>query len=319
MSKNQEIDDNTIFARAQSMLVDGKFDAARRLCLQALTRANDPEGFNSLLLEIQHRSLMSRLVESTEYLARVITEQIRAKRAKEDPIGAFLGALGEFRPIGHQHDHYRPWRMTRIRKILEIVDRPWDGMKIVDLGGGQGDIGGLFASLGANVLSLEGRPANAAIANLRFQEHEYQSVVFDLEKDASHFGRFDLVLCLGVMEVVTNINGLMESCSRLADHVILETMVCDSLDAEKIMGVKLGAQNSDDPIAGMSLRPSPYYIEKFFESRGFEVHRHFTADLNAAQHRYDWAHKNDNSVRDGQRRFWSFKKSASPDKTASPG
>lgn len=59
----------------------------------------------------------------------------------------------------------------------------------------------------------------------------------------------------------------------------------------------------------MGSRPSPCYIERLAGEAGFEVERHFSADLNSEDFfSYDWEPRNDGDPNDdfANRRFWRF-------------
>ena len=223
---------------------------------------------------------------------------------------------------GHFHRHYPAWRMKRIQKVLEIYGLDFKGKRILETGGGLGDIGAFFAELGAEVISLEGRVSNRNFANLKYRHlKNFTSVDCDLEMDFSHLGRFDLIINFGSLEVVKNIDTLMKSCAALSDKIVLETLVCDSENPKKVIYVKepyafenaayISGGSIDSPIHSIGARPSPSYIEKYFTENGFSFVQHFDEDLNTQWVKYDWSHKNDNRLMEHQyqlRRFWQFKK-----------
>lgn len=225
------------------------------------------------------------------------------------PVDLFIVQNFQFERLGHFHEHYVEWRMRRIRKILEIcggVD--FKGMRILEIGGGTGNIGGFFAALGADVTSLEGRTVNRNLANLMYGEkYKFKSVFADLENDFSDIGQFDIIINFGLLEVIKNIDSVMECCSRMSDCIFLETMVCDSLDATVIPHA-YAPSGIDNPLHGVGSFPSPLYIENFFRGKQYGVEQYFHADLNTSIHVYDWVHQNDNSCVDGRRRFWRFKR-----------
>lgn len=185
--------------------------------------------------------------------------------------------------------------------------------------GGIGDIGAFFAALSATVVSAEYRTANRNFASIRWRKlANFQSVPFDGEQDFSDIvrfsstGHYDLILALGFLEVVQNVDNVIRCSTEIGDHVVLETMVCDSTDPQKIVFVEMGSALNDHPIRGKSARPSPAYIERVFEEFGWSTNRYFHADLNTPVHRYDWQHKDDGSVdrasKMNRRRFWHFRK-----------
>ncbi len=162
--------------------------------------------------------------------------------------------------------------------------------------------------MGATVVSLEGRSVNQQFASLKFRHlSNFQSIVFDAEEDFTHLGRFDLILNLGFLEVVTKVDHVMDCCCRMSDRIFVETMVCDSLDPDKVMIVDWLPGYVDHPLRGKGARPSPGYIEQFFKSRGYVTRRAFDADLNTYMHVYDWKHE-DRGAADNYRRFWYLSK-----------
>ncbi|MGY9014959.1 MAG: methyltransferase domain-containing protein [Rhodospirillales bacterium] len=211
---------------------------------------------------------------------------------------------------GHFNHHYVEWRMKRVRKILEIYDVDFfRNKKILEIGGGLGDIGGFLAELGADVTSIEGRRVNRNFANLRFRNlANFKSIDCNCEEDFTHLGNFDLVINFGLLEVVRDAKSVIECCAKISNDILLETMVCDSSDPDKIVLVDMDKEGIDNPIYGVGARPSPAYIEKLFNDRGFTVDRYFDRDLNTAIHCYDWLPQDDGKVTDNFRRFWRFKK-----------
>jgi hypothetical protein len=200
--------------------------------------------------------------------------------------------------------------MKRISKVLDVYPGEFKGLRILELGGGFGDIGAFFASLGAEVLSLEGRRFNQRFASIKHRDIPgFKSEVYNLEEDFTHFGKFDLIINFGFLEMVTKIESVMDCCTKMSDAVFVETMVMDSTDPKKMIYVDMGHKDNDDPLGGLSARPSPYFIEAFFEDKGFKTQRLFHKDLNTdfgTNHVYDWVHTNSEQLRNENRRFWYF-------------
>lgn len=208
---------------------------------------------------------------------------------------------------------------ARITKILAIYGLDFfPGKKVLELGAGLGDVGAVFAELGAEVLCLEGRVENVnfgtlkhrALKNITFKQ-------FNLEEDFREFGRFDLIIHMGLLYHLRNVEDSLKCCFSMADELILETRVCDSTDPQAIFLVNERQELTHLALEGVGSRPSPFYIERIAEENGFEVIRHFTKDLNCArplqdppEFNYTWEHKNDNDLGTftGYRRFWRFKK-----------
>src|SRR5210317_1310570 len=66
------------------------------------------------------------------------------------------------------HYSYDDFKVKRINKILDLYDLDWfQGKKVLELGGGHGDIGAFLAEIGAEVLTLDGRRKNVNFAKLK--------------------------------------------------------------------------------------------------------------------------------------------------------
>ena len=207
-------------------------------------------------------------------------------------------------------DNYELWRYNRINKLLEIFGIDFfRGKKILELGGGHGDLGAFFADLGSKVTCLEGRIQNCNIAKLKWNHLDtFECHHHDLETDFRKYGTFDLIINTGVLYHIKEIASHLSHCIEMSNSIIMETEVCDSLDDSKVIFVDENQKALTQAVSGTGSRPSPTYIEKFFEEKQFLTQRFFTSDLNSGPHIYDWEHKNDDSVTSGFRRFWHFKK-----------
>lgn len=211
------------------------------------------------------------------------------------------------------HPSYEEWRIVRINKILEIFGIDYfKGKRVLELGAGHGDTGAFFAALGADVTCLDGRPQNINYAKLKHRSlPNIEFLQCDLDQDFSQVGRFDIIINFGLVYHLQKVKDHLVRCFQLADHVVLETVVCDSLDACAIVFCPEDSHVNEQAIGGVGSRPSPPYVERVAEEQGFAVQRHFTPDLNVGdQFLYDWEHKNDGSLGPPWklRRFWHFHK-----------
>lgn len=225
-----------------------------------------------------------------------------------DPIERFIylsAALSNGK--GHFNPHYIEWRHKRQAKLLGMLGDSLQDIRVLALGDGIGDMGGFVAALGADVVALEGRAENVAMANLRMRGVPYTSEIWDLRDDFTTRGPFDIVLNLGLLEVIDNAADIMHWSTMISDRIIIDTLVCDS-DECNISLSKETAKRDDGSLRGIGSRPTPSYIEQFHVQRGYTVHRHWTTDLNSGPHLYDWEPKHDGAVNDGKRRFWEFRK-----------
>ena len=164
-------------------------------------------------------------------------EEIRAARQatveKHGPWVSHNVALpfGEFTidatPRGDNH---------RIVKFLQIVcdvlRRPAYGLRVLDLGSGEGLYALEFAQQNASVVAVEGRADNLARAEFARQALDLTSVQFVLDDvrnvSKERFGIFDVVLCSGLiyhLEAVSAVD-LLERMRDMCEGVcIVDTRV----------------------------------------------------------------------------------------------
>lgn len=235
-----------------------------------------------------------------------------AKEALLDPIDKYVVQKHRITTEGHFHSHYIEWRTRRISKVLEFLGIDLSGKRILELGGGHGDIGAFFAALGAEVVSAEGRPFNSHLANLKHRHvQNFKSIVRDIEQDFSDLGKFDIILSFGSLEVIDNIDNYLKCCCQMSNLVIFETYVLDSEDPfATVTGGDFDSKtvSMDHTLSGRITVPSPFYIERVFREHGFTIERYFHSDINSGPHCYDWE-AGDPREDITKRRFWRFKKS----------
>ena len=218
-----------------------------------------------------------------------------------------------FNNDGLFHHNYDDWKVKRINKLLDIYDIDWfKGKRILELGCGHGDIGAFLATLGSEVVALDGRLKNVNFAKLKHKNVEnFHCIKFNLEHNFTEFGRFDLLINFGLLYHLKNVDKHLENCFKTSDDILFETVVCDSVDPQKIFFCEENNYVNEESLEGIGSRPSPFYIERFAKENNFEVVRYFDSDLNSGnQFLYNWEHKNDERQGDDfkLRRFWRFVK-----------
>lgn len=130
------------------------------------------------------------------------------------------------------------WKVQRaVQAIGDLVGRPWEDLRILDLGCLEGQFAVEFALRGARVTAVEGRRANLAKA-------EFCRDAFGLERlelrcddvrnlSAAAYGTFDVVLCSGILyhldapDAFEFLARVAEVCTRLAlvdTHVSLRRL-----------------------------------------------------------------------------------------------
>lgn len=225
-------------------------------------------------------------------------------------IEEYLQLNQEFNGEGHFDESYKERAMRIINKILSIYSLDdLKGKKVLVLGDGIGIIGGFFAEAGADVTALEGRRFNCNIANLRFWgARKYKSIEHDLRKGLGKFKekKFDVILCFGLLEVLSNIEPLLKDCYKIAKEILIDNIVFDT-DKREIFKFRW-TRGNDRPLDETGTFPSQGYMESFFEEKGFKVERYFDGDLNYSGTKYDWEVKNKEKPDLNKRRFWRFVK-----------
>lgn len=234
------------------------------------------------------------------YRNELIKNQVNINQIDKHILNNFL-----YNHTGHFHPHYNEWNMRRINKVLELFDLDFfKDKKILVLGDGFGFIGGFFAEIGADVISLEGKQFNVNMANLINKDKTYKSVLFNLENDFTNFGKFDMIINWGLIDVISNYENLLKCSSKMSDLILIETIVNPNNDNEFLTR---DINISDSGLSSKNKIPSSDFIENFMKEKGFIFKRYDDENLNSIQfiHNYTW--KKD-KIKEGQRRFWVFRK-----------
>ncbi len=262
-------------------------------------------------IKMLYHAIAAWASQTTQVSNRVDLERLECL----SPIDRYVVCSGVFNNQALFDPVYEDWRIKRLNKMLEIYGIDYfKGRKILELGGGHGDIGAFFAELGADVLSLDGRIQNVNFARLKHRKVEnIKFVQFNLEHDFSSFGRFDLIINFGLLYHLRHVEEHLKCCFSMADDIVLETVVCDSSDPDKIVFCQERSAVDEESLEGTGSRPSPFYVEKIATENNFQFVRYFTPDLNSGGiFSYDWPHRNDGRGARGDnfelRRFWRLQK-----------
>ena len=203
--------------------------------------------------------------------------------------------------------HYEEWRLKRIRAIVEHYGAEWfRGKKLLELRCGYGDIGAAFWTLGADVVFVEGRREHVKLIRERFPMiASHKIIAADMNRGLNlvrNFGRFDLIVHLGLLYHLDHWQRSIAECGTLAPLMVLETEVADSDDPTFELKVK--EEGYDQALGGTGTRPSADFVERTLENSGWNHERLRDSRCNAAIHRYDWTVKNTGTWEHGLRRFW---------------
>lgn len=202
--------------------------------------------------------------------------------------------------------HYTTWQEKRVTAIIEYFSPLWfRGKKILELGAGYGDIGAVFTALGAEVTCSDARIEHLEVVKMKYpQIHTVQA---NIENEWPFEDRYDLILHLGVLYHLDDVNFSLERSLNSANHVVLETEVCDSNDRSTILKVDEDKNGYDQSFTGRGSRPSATYLENFIEHRGASFERIAGNECNSLFHQYNWTVQNSGEWRHGLRRFWFIK------------
>jgi SAM-dependent methyltransferase len=200
--------------------------------------------------------------------------------------------------------HYRDWRRRRAAAIVERYGAELlRGAAVLELGCGYGDIGVMLSVLGAEVTFAEGRREHVDVMRERYPSLPAERfVVYDAEQAWPFRDRFDLVLNLGLLYHLDQWERCLVDSLRAADHVVIETEVCDSDDPALVL--KVTEEGFDQALSGTGSRPSAAAVERVLRREGFRYQRVADSRCNAAFHRYDWPVTGSGEWEDGLRRFW---------------
>ena len=120
---------------------------------------------------------------------------------------------GKFKPL-HK---FNPIRISYIRERIEENFKIDENLKILDVGCGGGLIAEPFTKMGANVTAIDASQKNIEVAKIHAGRSglkiDYRpTTAEDLVKTNE---QFDVVFALEIVEHVANVEGFIESCSKL--------------------------------------------------------------------------------------------------------
>ena len=144
--------------------------------------------------------------------------------------------FGEFTKDAAAHgDNHRVVKFVQM--VADLLRRPFAGLRVLDLGCGEGLYALEFAQQGAQVVAVEGRAANLARADFARRALGVEGVEF-VQDDVravtrERFGAFDLVLCSGLIYHLDGPSAcrLMEEMRRMCAGVcVVDTRVALQAD-----------------------------------------------------------------------------------------
>ena len=181
-------------------------------------------------------------------------------------------------------------------RIIESLDLPIAGARVIDVGSGPGHFTEFYTSRGCEVVALDARPEN--VAELARRHPAVTAVNGDVERyDLRSLGRFDVVHCFGLLYHLENplvaLRNIYQICGRF---LLLETMVADS--HAPILGLADEPKSANQSLAGVGSRPSPRFVAMALNRIGFR--RVYGVEPAGEHEDFSFEQRNDGeSVRDG--------------------
>lgn len=205
-------------------------------------------------------------------------------------------------------DGYVDWRARRQMAIVDHYGAHFFyKTTFLELGAGYGDTGAFFSGLGALVTCVEGRSEHTRVIQERHPH--IRSITCDLSKSwPTGLERHDIIMHMGVLYHLDNPEENLRSACRVCNHLILETVVCDSDDPDKVLFPKELSYCYDQAVGAHGSRPSPAFIERVLEFSGMRFQRITDARCNSGDHVYDWTPRNTGQSLNGHRAMWFAEK-----------
>lgn len=162
----------------------------------------------------------------------------------------------------------QPAHQTREDNVWEALcchNPDLEGKRVLDLGCGWGGFGKKAAAMGAQVLFVDGRPENLAVAKEAGPEHTYLQM--DITKPYWEPPPVDVSLCLGVLYHVGDPGALLRKAA-CAPVLAVETISLDH-DGEFLVKLDEDPAQVDYSLNGGACRPSPGWIVNQLEKLGY--------------------------------------------------
>lgn len=209
--------------------------------------------------------------------------------------------------------YYRESELSRLMNLFAHVDLDaWRGMKVLEVGAGLGHIGDVFAELGFEVTSTDGRPEHVERMKARGRD------AFVLDLDAAGIGGargYDIVVAFGVLYHLKEPEKFLRSCADDCRILLLESAVCDATDpvVKMVPEIAHGWRGQDQALNRLGCRPSVSWVEGVCRDAGFDRIRDVSTPIaNWEIGTFDWEPQDRGRWRRGKqnlRRMWVMEQS----------
>jgi cyclopropane fatty-acyl-phospholipid synthase-like methyltransferase len=166
---------------------------------------------------------------------------------------------------GPVYDAARDSRMRNLFRHLDFASLA--GQRILEVGCGTGELGQVFVEAGSYVVSIDARTEYILELRRRFPDREAHVVNLEHWNPGS-LGRFDAVLCFGLLYHLSTPAEFLGVCTTVAPVVFLETVVSDSPGAVCPLVSEAG---SDQAWSGTGCRPSPAWLHECMSKLGCDL------------------------------------------------
>lgn len=196
----------------------------------------------------------------------------------------------------------------KIRAVIKFFGADFfKGIKVLDIGSGDGTVARAFADMGALVTCVDARkPLLDAIYT---SNPKIRCIRADLDQEwPFHHDFFDLTLHLGTLNHLMYLEKHLSFVCQNTNYMVLDTQVCDSSKPNKYILVKENKHVNTNSYSGVGCKPSPAFVERVLDSFSMQYEQLEDDSCNYGKFIYDWVGKNSNSVQFGLSRMWFIRK-----------
>jgi SAM-dependent methyltransferase len=168
----------------------------------------------------------------------------------------------------------RPWTkdFTEVRKrfLTEFLDSIGRDVKLtsaLDVGSALGDFSEFLHGRGLRVVGVDGRAENSAEARRRYPDITFMTADAE-ELPVAELGKFDLVLCFGLLYHLENPFRTIRQLHSLTNSALIIEAMCLP-GSIPLMGLFDESDNHDQSLRGVAFYPSEGCLLKMLHRSGF--------------------------------------------------